>query len=468
MRIPSLLPVLALLIFGCSSFPKSSELPVGKFERIPLIGKFTAERTRLENGLTLVIVQDHSSPTFAYQTWFKVGSRNETPGYTGLAHLFEHMMFKGTKNMKDGEFDRILESAGAEGNNAFTSRDYTAYVQELPIDAFDLISRVEADRMVNLIIDDQAFKTEREVVQNERRFRMENSADGLMYQEIFGLAFTQHPYKWPVIGYPEDLERMSAVEARAFYTTHYAPNLATVVVVGDVEPNQVLATVKKNYGPLPPSAEAPPVSPITSEPPQKSPKHKTLKLNIQVEKLMMGYRIPEATHPDAAAVSVVRSLLAGGKSSRLHRALVDTGISSGVDCYDIDDRDPSLFIIASNLQKGHKAAQAESVILRELSRLTAQVVSAQELERSRNIMNFAFYDDMGSSMEKANFIGRYSTIAGSFEKGLEIFGLSQKVTGEDVKRVAALYLRPANRSVIIGAPKGTIPAPVAQSAGGGP
>ena len=412
---------------------------------------FPVHEFSLANGLRVLVVEDHTSPTLAYHTWFRVGSRDEVVGKTGLAHLFEHMMFKETKSLKDGEFDRILEQAGAEGENASTSRDYTDYVQEMPKAKLDLIAKLEADRMVNLVVDEKNFKTELEVVQNERRFRNENSPDGLMYQEIFDAAFTKHPYHWPVIGYQRDLEAMSAADAYAFYRAHYAPNNATVIVVGDVTPGEVQSVVKKYYGDLKPTELKPTLA--TPEPEQAAPKRKTLKLNIQVEKLMLGYRTPSISSEDIPVISQVSSLLAGGKSSRLHQALVESGIASEVEAYDLDDKDPSLFIIAVNMQKGKKAAQAEAVILKELARLGRDVVGPQELERARNRSSFNFYEGLNTAMEKARFLGLYEAIAGDYRVGFQLFEREKVVTPAQIQAAVAKYFQPGSRTVITGVKK---------------
>jgi zinc protease len=238
--------------------------------------------------------------------------------------------------MKDGEFDRILEAAGAEGQNAFTSRDYTAYIQELPKDKLELMARLESDRMVNLLVNDKAFKTETEVVQNERRFRNENSPDGTMFQELFELAFTKHPYHWPVIGYQTDLDRMSGKDAVEFYKSFYSPNHATIVVVGDVTPAEVMKVVEKHYGNLP--AQQAPVRTLEEEPAQTSARHKILKLNMKTEKIIMGYHIPSIQSQDMPAIELLQALLGGGKSSRLHKALVDKGIATAVEVYSMGSK----------------------------------------------------------------------------------------------------------------------------------
>ena len=449
---------IGLAVTGCSSASKShntsSSPPAGASTTsgTSLVGTFKVQRFGLENGLRILIVEDHSSPTFAYHTWFRVGSRDEEPGRTGLAHLFEHLMFKGTETLPEGQFDKILESAGAEGENAFTSRDYTAYIQEMPKDKLDLIAKLESDRMVHLVVNDQSFKTEREVVQNERRYRVENSPEGQMYQELFGIAFTQHPYHWPVIGYQEDLDRMTSEDAKKFYKSYYSPNHATLVIVGDVNPTEVMTVLRKYYGPIA-SAESP-THVILPEPPQTAPRRKILKLNVQVEKIIIGFHIPPETAGDAPAIVALQTILAQGKSSRLHRALVETGIATGVEAYDLDDKDPSLFLVGVNLQKKRKSAEAESVVLREIAQVIKTPISAAELERARNQMSFTFYESLSSDSEKANFLGRFEAISpNGFETGLNIHRKALEVTPAQIQAVAKKYLDPKTRSIVVGVPK---------------
>jgi zinc protease len=438
-----------LLLAACSSVPKPEKIPGS--EVIHLAGKLEATRFKLSNGLRVIVVEDHSSPTFAYQTWFDVGSKNETPGYTGLAHLFEHMMFKGTRKYPEGKFDETLERSGAENYNASTSQDYTDYTQELPSDKLDMIVELEADRMVNLVVDEKSFSTEREVVQNERRFRTENSPDGTLYQELFGIAFQTHPYRWPVIGYEEDLARMSAQDAEAFYKAHYAPNHAVVVVAGDVTPQQVHETLQRHYGSIPAVQTQPKVLP--SEPSQTAARRKTLKLSTQVDKLLVGYRIPSESHEDSPALSLIQSVLTNGKSARLQRALVETGVANGVFSADIDGSDPTLFIVGANLQKGRKAPEAEAIIRQELKRLATENVGEAELERARNQLSFQFYAALDNNHSRAAFIGRYEVVVGGAEKALDIFQKTLATGPEALRKTASRYFQDQNRTVVIGAPK---------------
>ena len=440
---------------ACSTTKTTTSEKANEFQKtkaiVPLVGAINVNRFQFENGLRLLVIEDHSSPTFAYQTWYRVGSRDEVPGRTGLAHLFEHMMFKETKNMKEGEFDKLLERAGAEGENAFTSRDYTAYIQEMPKDKLQLITKAEADRMVNLVINQKAFKTETEVVQNERRFRNENNPDGLMDQKLFELAFKKHPYRWPVIGYQQDLNQMTSADAAEFYKAYYSPNHATIIVVGDVVAEEVRSLVEEYYGNLAMAASPPHL--IPEEPRQTAPRKETLRLNIQVEKLLLGYHIPQVTHSDTPALDVLQSVLTGGKSSRLNRALVDTGIATSVESYGFDDKDPSLLVIMANLQKGKRAGQAEKVILSELAKLAKAPVSDQELARAKNKINFGFYSGLSSNFEKSYFLGHYESIAGDFTIGIRHQEEIQKITARELKDVAKKYLQPKARSVIIGVKK---------------
>jgi len=442
-----LLIFLLSLLLGCSTTQHSST----QKQTLSFIGPFQVHRSLLSNGLKLLVLEDHSSPTFAYQTWYRVGSRNEVSSKTGLAHLFEHMMFKETTKLKEGEFDRLLEGAGAEGENAFTSRDFTTYIQELPSSQIQLITQLEASRMRQVIVNEKSFKTETEVVQNERRFRNENNPDGLMNQELFELAFERHSYHWPIIGYQKDLEQMTAKDALEFYRTYYSPQHATVVVVGDVDPQQVRQLVEKAYGSYTTSNE--PLLQIQEEPSQTQTRSKNIRLNIQVEKLLMGYKIPQYSHVDLPTLDVIQEILTGGKSNRLRKALVDTGISSSVESEYSDSSDPTLFVIGTNLQKGRKTHQARSIIERELKRLATQLISHQELQKVKNRMNFQFYDDLGSHFTKAYFLGFYETIAGDFRFGLTKRQAIQTVTPEDIQRTAQKYFRKTQLTVITGVPK---------------
>ena len=456
-----LLPLfgVAALLSSCSEAPIKPEgagtqptiQKEGRFDVIPTVGSFKLRRTTLSNGLKILILQDPSSPTFAYQTWFNVGSRNEVPGKTGLAHLFEHMMFKGTTHHKEGEFDALLEQAGAEGENAFTSNDHTVYVQELPDDRFDLITELEADRMVNLIVNDSSFKTEREVVQNERRFRKENSAEGTMYQTLFETAFTTNPYHWPVIGYEQDLNVMGAQDARDFYERFYSPERATVVVVGNIDPDKAVSRIEKMYGHIKPKNT--PDTPITAEPEQTAQRRKRLELNVEVEKLWVAFKIPGINSPDSPVFEAIQGLLTEGKNGRLNRALTDAGIAANVESGSLSHRDPGLFLIEVDLQKGKTALLAESVLMRELERLKKTLVSPEELKRATHVMRFRFLERLATASGKAHFFGQAETDLGSVERGLELQNKVYEVTSEQIQSTVQNYFDSSKMTIVVAVPK---------------
>ncbi len=420
-------------------------------DQIPIADGIKAHRFRLQNGLRLLVIEDESSPTFAYQTWYDVGSRDEEVGRTGLAHLFEHMMFKGTQKVPDGEFDRRLEAAGVEGENAYTTHDHTTYVQELPKERLELIVQLEADRMRNLVVNDASFSTEREVVQNERRFRTENNPDGTLYQEIYGLAFTKHSYRWPVIGFAEDLAAMKAEDARNFYDRNYSPDRAVIVVSGDVDARQVARLVALHYGSHP-RAVTPQAVPDL-EPEQKTARRKTLKLDIQVEKLMMAYPIPAMSSDDMPALDLLQTILSGGRSSRLQKALVETGIANGAYAYAASAKDPSIFLFGATLQKGQRALGAERVILAEIERLAREPISEKELERAKNILAFDYYSGLEANSERARFAGHYESQMGGLENGPKYFQRLLSVRPDEIREAARNFLPEYRRSVVVGLKK---------------
>jgi zinc protease len=451
-----LIPLLTGFFIGCATPPsqkaETTEVVTGDWSVVPLLGDRKVYRTRLANGLKVIVVPDRSSPTFSYQTWFDVGSRDEEKGKTGLAHLFEHLMFKGTKTYPTGEFERRLDMAGAEGQNAFTSNDFTAYVQELPKERLGMIVELESDRMTQLVVDEKLFRTEREVVQNERRQRTENSPEGKMHQELYGLAYQVHPYHWPVIGYQEDLASMNHTDAEAFYRRHYHPGNAVVVIAGDVELSPTLALLKKFYGRIP-AAKPLEKAPLPAEPVQLDIRRKNLELNSEVEKLMIAYKIPASGHADMPALSILDGILSGGRSARLPRTLTDTGISRSAWSHVAEGKDPGLFLAGATLQKGKKAVQAEKIILSEIRQIRERGVSREEVERTMNRLEFTLLEGLRTNKGVTEFIGESEITYGDFTRGLEVYRAMRAVTPEQVREVARAYLDPERRTVLIGVPK---------------
>ena len=434
-------------------------------DSIPLIGSWCVVRSTLKNGLKVLLSEDHSSATFAYQTWMSVGSRNEIPGKTGLAHFFEHLMFKetaapgpvGAERLRPEErlFTRRLEMNGAQGVNAFTTTDHTVYVQELPQGKLSIVASSEADRMMHLIINEQSFASEREVVQNERRFRNENNPEGLIHQALHELAFEQHPYHWPVIGYAEDLERMIVEDARSFYETHYRPQNATVVIVGDLDPDETLSTIKHLYGSLSPKTQpSAGISPPAPEPKITQVRRKELKLNIQAEKLALGYIVPAARDTNSPILELIVQLLSGGNSARLDRTLLDGGLASNVWISYHPGVDPSLLSITVDLQKGANARQTETLILDQIKTLERGAITDQELARAKNKLNYSLYRALESQEHRALWLGFQESVLGGFEEGLVQHRRTQTLSSQDVKRVLLRIFNENSRVVVTASPKG--------------
>jgi len=260
------------------------------------------KRFRMGNGLRILLLVDRSAPVVAYHTWYRVGSRDEKPGKTGLAHLFEHLMFNETKHLKAGEFDRTLEENGAE-SNAATWLDWTMYHEALPAPKLSLAAKLEADRMANLVLRDKQVSSEKEVVANERRYRVDDDVEGAVNEMLYQLAFTTHPYHWPTIGWMTDIQGFTTSDCESFYKTFYAPNNATVVIVGDVDEKGALEIVRKEYGALPPSTL--PNKEFPAEPPQASERRKDVKKPTATQKIMLGYKSPAIGSADHAALTVL-------------------------------------------------------------------------------------------------------------------------------------------------------------------
>jgi zinc protease len=421
-------------------------------EKVPFIGKSKAHRFTLPNGLKLIVVPTGTAEVFSYQTWYNVGSRDEAPGLSGIAHFFEHMMFKGTKRLKPGEFDRLMESNGARDLNAFTSTDYTAYVQSLPVEKLDLVAKLESERMTTLALAKKEFESEREVVHNERKQRTENSPEGLMFEELQKLAFQKHPYGRPVIGFAEDLDRMTMDDCKKFYKEYYAPNNAIIAVAGGVKPEKVFQIIKKHYGKIPASKIE--RIEIPTEPEQTAPRKKELKLSLQVEKAYVGYRVPSITHDDHIPLGVLATIMSTGRSSRLYQAMVDKGYTLDVGAGAGSSKDDNLFYVTFSVQAGKHADEAIQVLDGEINKLVNELVTEEELERAKTKLRVETFVGLDTNSAKAHFVGQFEAVLGDFEIAVKSMNQVNDVTREEVRNMARKYLREESRTMVIGLPQG--------------
>jgi zinc protease len=413
-------------------------------------GGLSAKMFRLGNGLKVILVRDPSAPVFAYQTWFAVGSRHEREGITGIAHLFEHLMFNQTEHHPPGELDRLIETAGGD-TNAATWVDWTYYRDNLPKAELKLAIELEADRMACLTLGETQVESEREVVANERRFRVEDDVDGFLNEELYKAAFTTHPYHWPTIGWMRDIEAISIEDCRTFYRTYYAPNNATVVLVGDVDEDQALALIDGHYGNIP-SSKIPPDA-AAAEPEQTSERRLSWPKPVTADKLRIGYKAPAIAHADYPALEVASEILFGGSSSRLYRRLVvDTEIASSTHGSTAPFRDPGLYEIAVSMQRGHGAAEAEAMVYDELDKLGSAPLAPHELDTAKTRLLTHFWRELRPQAGKAEALGHYETTVGDYRRLFAVADGYAAVTAADVARVVKAYLTATRRTVVTATP----------------
>lgn len=414
-------------------------------------GQLQLDRFDFENGLRLFAIENKIAPVFSYQTWFNVGSRDEEAGKSGLAHLFEHMMFKGTHKNPQGVFDRTMESSGARDLNAFTGTDFTAYVASLPIESIETVAALESDRMVGLALTKEQFESEREVVRNERKQVMENNPEGKMYEELMKLAFRKHPYGRPIIGFEEDLDRMTTTDCNDFYRTFYSPSNATICVAGALKPEKVAKIVSKYYGNIVPQKR--PAGVLSAEPMPEEERVSVLSLPVKVEKAYFGYRVPDAKDHDQIALNILSYILSTGRSSRLYRALVDTGICIDQGASINGSKDPSLFYLSFTCQAGRRAEEALDVLDREIKLVIEKGITPEELERVKNKISTEIHLGLVTNQSLCRFIGQHEIVLGDVMAGVKEIAQLQKVTADEVKSVASKYLNKSRRSAVIGKPE---------------
>ncbi len=406
----------------------------------------------LPNGLRLRVLREGGSPTVSYATFFQVGSRNERPGITGISHLFEHMMFNGALKYGPKEFDRVLEARGGH-SNAYTSNDLTVYYEDFGAAALETVVDLESDRMRSLRIDDGALEQEREVVKEERRLRTDNSVFGLMEEALEALVFQAHPYRWPVIGWMSDIERISRADCEAFFRASYAPSNAVLYVVGDVDPEAVEALVARAYGDIPAGPPLPPVP--GGEPEQRGERRAEIRFPAQAPSLLLGWRGPPARGPDAAALDLAQVCLAVGEASRLRRALVHgSGLAVSVSASFGWRIDAGVFLLYAELAPGARVARVERALADEVAGLAARGPSAGELRRAQALLRSGVLHELGTHHGLAQALGQAEALLGDWREAGRQLETYAAVRPADVRRVVRQYLAPERRSVVTLVPEG--------------
>ncbi len=407
--------------------------------------QFEVAQHRLKNGMTILVQEDRSIPNIALYIFYKVGSRNERPGTTGISHYFEHMMFNGSKKFGPGQFDRVMEDAGGS-NNAYTTRDLTVYQDWFPNSALELILQLEADRIENLRLDPLLVDSERAVVANERRLAVENSNWGLLDEQLWATAFTAHPYQWPVLGWMSDIESWTIPQLQAHFRMGYSPSNAVLVAVGSVSAQEFIGLARKHLEPIP--SHDPPPKVVTREPDQLGERRVTIRKPAQLPLLMAAFRVPASDHPDFYPLRILQVILAEGRSSRLHARLVEKDrLAVSIEADLPFAFDPTLMTFTVQLRAGAEARQVENALYEELHRIGAEAVDETEISKAKNTLLADFYRQMKTIDGKADGIGIYHIYLGDYRKLFSFAEDVSRVTSSQLQQAAGRYFRENLRTV---------------------
>jgi len=408
--------------------------------------------TRLKNGLRVIVSEDHAAPLFALAVHYNAGSRDERKGRTGFAHLFEHMMFKGSANVGAGEHPYLIFSNGGSMNGT-TNKDRTLYFETLPANQLDLALFLEADRMRSLDITKENLDNQRQAVQEERRLRVDNQPYGKVFEALDELAYENFAYAHSVIGSMADLDAATVDDVAGFFKTYYAPNNAVLSIVGDVDAKVALDKVRKYFESIP-SQQPPPAVDIT-EPPQQEERRLTLDDSLaRLARIDMAYKIPPAGSPDEDAVSVLATILSSGRSSRFNEVIVrQKQLATQVGAGAGNGLGPNLFNVVGTVAPGKTPAELEAAIDAEIERIQAGPIEGWEMDKARNAARTALVASLGSALQRAILLAEYAAFFNQPDKINTRADSIARVTAADVRRVAGQYLVKTGRTVIVSVPK---------------
>jgi zinc protease len=424
----------------------SATAKVEHVETIPFGPVHTVERFLYGNGLMLLALRDKSAPVLSYHTWFRVGSRHEKPGKTGLAHLFEHLMFNETKTLPAGMFDRKLEEAGAE-SNAATWVDWTFYHENVPKDRLALVVNLESSRMSELVLRDPQVTSEKEVVSNERRMRVDDDIDGSVSELLYKTIFRKHAYGWPTIGWMDDIQSFTTSDCDDFYHTYYAPNNAIIVVVGDFEYKELVKKIQNAYGQLPSSQL--PLEDVHPEPPQQEERRVEVSKPTMTEKLSIGYRGPALGDTDHLGLTVFNEALTGGRSSRAYRALVqEQELSVDIRGWVSSFRDPGVYELSSTCRPNVSGEQVLTALEQVIQPMLETGLGEEELEKCKARLELAALQGLETCGGKAEQIGFWEALFGDPSLPFRRVDAVRRLTNNDVIRAARRYLVPEARTLM--------------------
>ncbi|MEW5797077.1 MAG: pitrilysin family protein [Candidatus Zixiibacteriota bacterium] len=428
----------AALVLGAGSAWADFQLDVREF--------------RLDNGLTILMLENHTAPVITYYTFYKVGSRNERRDNSGVSHFFEHMMFNGAEKYGPKMFDQALESKGGQ-NNAYTSMNVTAYYEDFPVEALELVFDLESDRMANLALEEEKVKSEAGVISEERLVGVDNDNEGIMYEELFATAFIAHSYGAPVLGWMESIRNFNRADCVEYFKTYYAPNNAVVAIVGDIDTQKTLKLAKQYLGGLPPGPPPPRVP--RYEPEQRGAKRVFIERQAEHEHIMRGYHIGDKDSPDLFTLEVIQFILTTGESSRMHQSLVNDlqlalyqygGFEWGLD--------PSLFYYYVAVAPGVDYEATERAFDSVLNELTDNGPTPDELQKAKNSLTANFYKNYKTNNGTAHELARYQTLYGDWKAMYNFVPGVEAVTAGHVKEVMERYFKSKNSTTVILVPEG--------------
>ncbi|MBC7372345.1 MAG: insulinase family protein [Bdellovibrionaceae bacterium] len=426
-------------------------LAVSAQEKDNLKLNFPVTKYKLSNGLTVLLHEDHSVPLISYHTWYRVGSRDEGPGITGSAHMLEHMMFKGSKKYPGKAFDRLLHENGIT-NNAFTTYDYTGFYQSLPSSKLEMMMDIEVDRMSNLNLAPEDLNSEREVVKEERRWRVDNNPMGLLMESVMSAVFKVSNYRWPVIGYMKDIADYKIETLRSFHNSFYNPNNAILVLAGDFKTADVRKLIEKHYGPLPSG----PVQrrSYPKELPQESQRNASVKKDVQGTSFTVSYQGTPSNSAEMYPLDLAANILGNGSSSRLHKRLVYTKQSAtSAYSYHSTMQDDGVFAVGVNMKPGTAMQESLELVYQEIWKMRNKLVTDEELQKAKTQVMKELVDGLTTADGKARALAVNEIVTGSYENLFKDLDRYNAVTAEQIKDAANKYLNQKQRSIVILAPK---------------
>jgi zinc protease len=437
--------VMSLVMLGSlSSQAQTAEKDILKLS-------FPVVKYKLQNGLTVLLHEDHSVPLISYHTWYRVGSRDEAPGITGSAHMLEHMMFKGSKKYPGKAFESLLHENGIT-NNAFTTFDYTGFYESLPSSKLEMMMEIEVDRMANLNLNPEDLQSEREVVKEERRWRVDNNPMGLLMESVMSTVFKLSNYRWPVIGTMKDINDYKIETLRGFHNIYYVPNNAILVLAGDFKISEARKLIDKYYGPL--SYRPLPRRNYPKEPAQDVQRNASVKKDVQGTSFTVSFQGTANNAPDMYPLDLAANILGNGTSSRLHKRLVySKQFATSAYSYHSTMQDQGVFAVGVNMKPGVDVQESLELVYQELWKMRNKLVTDQELEKAKTQVMKELVDGLTTIDGKARALAVNEIVTGSYENLFKDLDRYNAVTANQIKEVSNKYLNQTQRSIVILAPK---------------